>query len=81
MRRRRSSGFSTQSTLYPPALFEAIQERVERIDVELQLTCRPRLDQLAKVIAVPRACIEQRQNQQLCRASLEFAIERSSVDI
>src|SRR5262245_5305343 len=67
--------------LDPAALLEAVEQRVERIDVKLQLSARARLDQLAQVVAMPRAGIEQREDEQFSRAAFQLAIERARVDI
>ena len=39
----------------PAALLEAIQQRIERVEVEHQPPARLRLDQLAEFVAVPRS--------------------------
>src|SRR5918996_5622939 len=41
------AGFLDPSSLEPSALFESIQQRVERRDMEFQLPARLRLDELA----------------------------------
>src|SRR5262245_31427223 len=64
----------------PAALLEAVEQRIQGIDVELQGAARPRLDQLAQVVAMPGARIEQRQNEQLCGSALELAVKRAGVD-
>src|SRR4029079_11434786 len=61
--------------LDPPALLEPIQERVERIDVERQLAAGPRFNQLAEVVSVPRARVEQRQDQEFGGSFLQLAIQ------
>src|SRR5438132_85422 len=53
------------AALNPAAFLEAIEQRIERRDAELQDAARTRLDQLAQVVAVPRLVPDQRQDQQL----------------
>jgi hypothetical protein len=38
----------------PPALLEAIQQRLQGVDMERQLATGPHLNQLAELVAVPR---------------------------
>src|SRR5688572_20593880 len=73
-------GLLDPGALDPAALFEAIEQGVEGVDVELQLTARPGLDQLAQVVAVPRARVEQREDEQLRRSAFQFTVERPRVD-
>src|SRR5262245_28794665 len=46
------AGFLHPAALDPFTLLEAIEERIERIDVESQGATRPGLDQLAQVVAM-----------------------------
>src|ERR671921_804842 len=46
--------------LDPAALLEAIEQRIERVEMEHQPPARPCLDQLAKLVAVPRPGFEDR---------------------
>ena len=64
----------------PSPLFEAIQQWIERIDVERELPAGSCVNELAQLVAVTRPRIEQREDQQLGRASFELAIERPRVD-
>src|SRR5262245_29202992 len=66
--------------LDPSTLFEPIQERIQRIDVEREASARSCVNQLAELVPVPRAGIEQRQDEQLCRALLQLALEGTVVD-
>jgi hypothetical protein len=43
----------------PAALLEAIEERIQGIDVEDELASRTRFDQLAQLVPVPRPRIQQ----------------------
>src|SRR5213594_4463457 len=61
----------------PAALLEAVEQRIQRGHAELEDATRPRLDQLAEVVAVPRLILEERENQQLGAALLELAIEHA----
>src|SRR5687768_6030952 len=63
----------------PAALLEPVEERVEGGDVELQRAARARLDQLADLVAVPRASVGQRQDQELRAPFLELAVERRHI--
>src|SRR6186997_1046145 len=56
----------------PAALLETVEEGIERRHGELERATGALLDQLADVVAVPRAVLDQRQNQQLGAAFLEF---------
>src|SRR5688572_6735168 len=72
--------------LHPPAaqpatLLQPVEQRIERRHVELELSVRPRLDQLADLIAMPLARVEDRENDQLRRAFLQLAVEHPFVDI
>src|SRR5688572_11578893 len=65
--------------LQPAPLLEAIQERIERRDVELQMTARPGLDELADLVAVAGARLHDRENHQLRRPLFQLAIEHAPV--
>src|SRR5262249_11058160 len=55
-------GLLHPSPFDPAALLQPIQKRIERSDVEAQLTLRTRLDQFADVIAVPLPYFEKRED-------------------
>src|ERR1043165_8092077 len=59
--------------LNPAALLQTVQQRVERRDVEAERAARTLLDQTADVVAVPRALLDQRQNQKLRAPLLQLA--------
>src|SRR5882762_626207 len=59
----------------PPALLEAIEEGIEGGDLELEAAAGACLDQLADLVAVARARLDERQDQQLGAAFLQLAIE------
>src|SRR3954471_1216825 len=59
----------------PAALLEAVEQRVQRGHLELQPPAGSLLDQLADLVAMPRAGLDQRQDQQLGAAFLHLAIE------
>ena len=63
------------SPLQPSALFQAIEQGIERGDVELELSVRALLDQLADFVAVPGPRFEDRQDDELGGSLLQLAIE------
>src|ERR1700730_15710263 len=65
----------------PSPLLEAIEQRIEGIDVERQVAARPCVDQLAQLVAVPGPGVEEREDEQLRRSAFQLAIERARVDI
>ena len=67
--------------LDPAALFEAIEQRIERVEVEHQPPARLRLDELAEFIAVPGSGYQHRQEEQFGGALFQFAVERREVDV
>src|SRR5262245_18858495 len=69
------------AALDPAALLEAIQQRIERRDAELQHTARARFDQLAEVVAVARLILDERQDEQLRASLLQLAIEHSGFHV
>src|SRR5262245_59662208 len=60
------------AALDPAALLEAIQQRIQRRDAELQHTARARFDQLAEVVAVARLILDERQDEQLGASLLQL---------
>src|ERR1041385_8364309 len=62
-------------SLDPPALFQSIKQWVERSNIEAQSTLRTGFDQLADLVAVAGTRLDKGEDQQLCTAFLEFAIE------
>src|SRR5687767_10967297 len=74
------AGLFDPGALEPSALLEAIEQRIERIDVERQLAVGPCVDQLTQLVAVPGPRVEQRQDEQLRGASLQLAIECTCVN-
>src|SRR2546422_64782 len=68
-------------TLDPSALLEAVEQGIEGIDVECELTAGPRVDQLPEIIAVARPSLEDGEDQQLRRSSLQLAVKRARVNI
>ena len=67
--------------LDPAALFEAIEQRIERIEVEHQPAVRPRFDQLAKLVAVPGSGLQHGQHEQFGGPFLQFSVERGRVNV
>src|SRR5262245_20665404 len=60
--------------LQPAAFFQPIEERVQRCDVELQLPCRARLDELADLVSMTGARFDDREDDQFRRPLLQFAV-------
>src|SRR6187549_286928 len=67
--------------LEPAALLEAVEERVEGSDVEAEAALGAVLDELADLVPVARARLEEGEDEQLRRALLELAVEHASQDI
>src|SRR6185503_5735329 len=67
--------------LDPGALLEAIEQRVQRRDVEFQPAVRSRVDELADLIAMPGPCLDEREDQQLRRSLLQLPVEHPLVYI
>src|SRR5262245_11431603 len=66
--------------LQPASFLEAIQQRIQRCDVKLQVSSGPRLNELADFVAVAGARLDDRQDDQLRRALFQFAFEHARVD-
>src|SRR5262245_13683805 len=66
------------ASLNPPALFEPVEQRIERRRLEPHAAERSLLDELADLVAVSRAMLDERQCQQRGAAFLELAVERRS---
>src|SRR5262249_38037903 len=73
------AGLLDPGALDPAALLEAIEQRVEGIDVERQLAEGPRVNQLAQLVAVPGSRVEQREDEQFGGAFLQFAVEGACI--
>src|SRR5262245_53426170 len=67
--------------LDPAALLQPVEQRIERGDVETQRALRTGLDQLGNLVAVPGPGLNEREDQQLGAALLQFAVEYSGVYI
>src|SRR5262245_4044359 len=67
--------------LDPAPLLKPVEQLIERGDVETQRPSRTRLDQFGNVVAVPWPDLDEREDQQLGAALLQFAVENSSVYI
>src|SRR5918993_4417529 len=63
------------SPLDPAAVLESIQQRVERGRLEPDLPVRALVDQLADLIAVTGAVLQQREDEQFGAALFELAVE------
>src|SRR5688500_9145352 len=67
------AGLLDPAPLEPAALLEAIEQRVQRRDVELDLAAGAQLYELADLVAVTRARLDDRQHDELGGAFLQFA--------
>src|SRR5690606_26768219 len=70
------AGLLDPAALQPAALLQPIQQRVQRSDVKADAARGAVLDQLADLVAVSCACLDDRKDDQLRRALLAFAIQR-----
>src|SRR5215204_2142756 len=59
----------------PAALLEAIEQRIQGCDLEVQPAVRALVDQLADLVAVAGAGFDQREDEQLGAALLQLALE------
>jgi hypothetical protein len=59
------AGLFDPDPLDPSTLLEAIEQRIQGIDVERELTAGSGMDQLAQFVAVPGSRVQQREDQQL----------------
>src|SRR5215831_14880205 len=73
--------FLDPRALDPSALLQAIEQRVEGINVECQMAAGARVDQFAQLVAVARPGVKQGEDEQLGGSPLQLAIERAAVDI
>src|SRR5262245_9567127 len=75
------TGLLDPSPFQPAALFEPIEQRVQRRNVELDLAARLGLDELADLVAVPSTHFDAGQDDQLCGAFLQLARQHAVVYI
>ena len=72
------------SGLFHPAagdqasIFEAAENGIERADAELDASFGARFDELTDLIAVARARLDQKENQEFGAAFLEFTVEHTA---
>src|SRR5215467_12247981 len=59
--------------LNPAPLLKPVEQRIERCDMETQRPARTGLDQFGNVVAVPGPDLDEREDQQLGAALLQFA--------
>src|SRR5882724_2150832 len=59
----------------PSPFFESVEQGIKRSDIKPERTARAQLDQLTNVVAVPRPILDQRKNEQLRAALLQFTIQ------
>src|SRR5580700_965928 len=62
-------------SLDPAALLQPVQQRIQRRHMEAQGASGALLNELADLVAMPRAAFYQRQDQQLRTALLQLAVE------
>src|SRR5262245_4306346 len=67
------AGFLDPSALDPLALFQLVERRVQRGEVEGQRTARSGFDQLRQLVPVPRLVLEKREGHELGGAFFCFA--------
>src|SRR5437660_3982497 len=60
-------------------VFKTVEGRIERRDVEGDRARRPRVDQAADLVAVARALVEEREDQELGAAAFQLAFEERRV--
>src|SRR6202000_3257130 len=65
----------------PSALFQPVEQGIERGHVELQHVSGAVFDQLADLISMSRAMFDQRKDQQLRAALLQFPVEDLCFDM
>src|SRR5688500_12625584 len=75
------SGLLDPAAQNPAAAFEAVEQRVERGDVEAEHAARALLDEAADVVAVPRLVFDQREDEQLGAPLLQLPREDVRPDI
>src|SRR5262245_110722 len=68
------AGFFHPPTFDPAAIFQSIEQRVERGGVEFQHAVRSLLDQFADFVAVAWADLQERENEQFGAALLQLAV-------
>ena len=68
------AGLPDPATLQPLALFQPVQQGIQRGDMKLELALRAGFDQFADFIAVARTALDDGKNDQLGRALLHFAL-------
>src|SRR5215471_1389011 len=72
---------SALSVLFDPSpsdeasLFEAVEQWVERGNIEFEETFRALFDQLANLITVAWALLNKREDKQFCTTLLQFSFE------
>src|SRR6185503_20085610 len=67
-------GLLHPASLDEAALLEAIEQRIQRSDVEGEHPAGPRVDQLAQVVAVPRLMFDEREDEQFGAPFLHFPL-------
>src|SRR5439155_10541374 len=67
--------FFNPATPDPAPLFQAVKQRIERRDVEMENAARAQLNQLTDLITMSRPVFDQGKNEQLGAALLQFTIE------
>ena len=65
--------------LHPTAFFHAIEQRIERGQVELEDAAGHLRDALGDFVAVQGLLVEQRQDGQLAAAAFDFGVDSQSL--
>src|SRR5215813_8614781 len=73
-------GFLHPAAFDPAALFQPVKQEIKRGGVELQHAVRARLDQLADLVTMARAGLQQRQDEQFGAALLQLAVDFLRID-
>src|SRR6185369_2743557 len=69
------AGFLDPAADDPAAVLHAVEQRIERRDVEAQNAARPRLDELLELISVPRLGVEQSEDEKFGAALFQLVRE------
>src|SRR6266550_2028303 len=68
-------GFFHPAAANPSSFLEPVEQGIKRSDIKPQRTARAQLDQLTNVVSMPRPILDQRKNEQLRAALLQFTIQ------
>src|SRR5689334_3465172 len=74
------TGFFHPLAVDEPAIFEAAEHGIQRADPEGEPSVRARLDELADLVSVSRSRVEEREDDELGAAFLEFVVWHDAVN-